>query len=128
MTVVPMVPGAGRPEPPEVLDDEERAIWREIVGAMPHHWFKTESLSLLRALVSHIVTSRELDCRLRKDRKVFTLEDLRLITGLQARETAAIAKLSAALRLTPKSQYRPVTATARSDGKRARPWEINGEN
>jgi len=55
-----------------------------------------------------------------------TLDQLRKITALQARETSAIAKLSSALRLSPKSQYAPRTAANRSEQKRIRPWEIRG--
>ena len=126
LSVVPITPGAGRPEPPSELDEDERAAWQEIVGAMPANWFKTEALPLLHGLVAHIVTSRELQRRLRKERKTLTLDQLRKITALQARETSAIAKLSAALRLSPKSQYAPRTAANRIAQKRVRPWEIRG--
>ena len=126
LSVVPMTPGAGRPEPPSELDADERTAWLEIVGAMPANWFKTEALPLLHDLVAHIVTSRELQRRLRAERKTLTLDQLRKITALQARETSAIAKLSSALRLSPKSQYAPRTAANRSEQKRVRPWEIRG--
>ena len=127
--VVSLTPGAGRPEPPPELDDDERLAWQQIVGAMPAHWFKAEALALLQGLVGHIVTSRELERRLRQDRKTLSLKDLRLLTMLVARETAAIERLSGALRLSPKSQYAPRTAANRGGGnnaKRTRPWEIRG--
>ena len=128
LTVVPITPGAGRPEPPTELDDDERAAWQEIVSALPANWFKTESLPLLRMLIAHIVMSSELQRRMRVDRKTLSLDDLRLLTTLQSRESSAIAKLSAALRLTPKSQYAPrAAASARgNEHKRVRPWEIRG--
>jgi hypothetical protein len=63
---------------------------------------------------------------MRVDRKSLTLKDLRLLTTLQSRETAAVAKLSAALRLTPKSQYAPITAARARAQKTSKPWEIKG--
>ncbi|MBO0715964.1 MAG: hypothetical protein J2P55_01335 [Rhizobiales bacterium] len=128
LTVVPMTPGAGRPEPPAELDDDERAAWQEIVGALPANWFKTEALPLLRNLVGHIVMSRELARRLRQDRTTLTLDQIRKIGTLQARESSQIAKLSAALRLSPKSQYAPRTAANRSTAKAFKPWDIRGRD
>lgn len=129
LSVVPMIPGAGRPQPPPELDEEESAHWRAIVGSMPPNWFKTESLPILRALIGHIVMSDVLQCRLRKDRHDMTLKDLKSITAMQNRETQAIVRLSAALRLSQQSQYKP-EATARrvENAKRSRPWDVRGEN
>jgi hypothetical protein len=127
--ITTLTPGSGRPEPPWDFDEDEHAIWREIVGAMPANWFKTEAQPVLQALVTHIVTSREMARRLRADRTKLSLESLRSLTTMQARENAIIATLSAALRLTPKSQYTPHVASTKSrEAKRSRPWEVRGEN
>jgi hypothetical protein len=37
LTIVPLVPGQGRPEPPGELDALERRLWRDVVDALPAH-------------------------------------------------------------------------------------------
>jgi hypothetical protein len=48
LTVVPVVPGQGRPEPPAELDLLEQSIWREIVGSLPGHWLDPAGQQVLR--------------------------------------------------------------------------------
>ncbi len=51
LTVIPVVPGQGRPEPPESLDTLERRIWRDVVAALP------AQLGWLSCLAARAVTS-----------------------------------------------------------------------
>ena len=37
-TVVPLVPGYGRPEPSTDLDSLEQRVWRDVVAALPGYW------------------------------------------------------------------------------------------
>jgi hypothetical protein len=68
LSVVPLIPGRGRPEPPRALDRAERAVWREIIGAMPSNWFGLECQPVLRRLCAQIVISEGLEEQLRKVR------------------------------------------------------------
>ncbi len=47
-TVVPLVPGAGRPDPPAGLDGVEKRIWTAIVGSLPDHWIDAAGEQILR--------------------------------------------------------------------------------
>jgi hypothetical protein len=68
LSVVPLIPGQGRPEPPRVLDRAEKTVWREIVGSMPPNWFGLECQPILRRLCAQIVISEGLEEQLRKVR------------------------------------------------------------
>ena len=57
LSVVPVIPGQGRPEPPRALDKAEKAVWRDIVGAMPPNWFGSECQPVLRRLCAQVVIS-----------------------------------------------------------------------
>lgn len=50
LTVVPVVPGRGRPEPPADLDPLEQAVWRQVVDALPGHWLDPAGQLVLRRL------------------------------------------------------------------------------
>ena len=54
LSVVPLIPGQGRPEPPRALDRAEKAVWMEIVGAMPPNWFGLECQPVLRRLCAQV--------------------------------------------------------------------------
>ena len=68
LSVVPVIPGQGRPEPPRALDKAEKAVWRDIVGAMPPNWFGLECQPVLRRLCAQVVISEALEEQLRKVR------------------------------------------------------------
>ena len=54
LSVVPLIPGQGRREPPRALDRAEKAVWMEIVGAMPPNWFGLECQPVLRRLCAQV--------------------------------------------------------------------------
>ena len=68
LSVVPVIPGQGRPQPPRALDKAEKAVWRSIIGAMPPNWFGSECQPVLRRLCAQIVISEGLEEQLRKVR------------------------------------------------------------
>src|SRR5262245_65432308 len=78
LTVIPKIPGQGRPEP-ENLPAAEAKVWRSIVGAMPEHWFGPENQPLLRCLCSMIATSEALAAGIVKAR---TAREWKMISRL----------------------------------------------
>lgn len=127
MNVVAVIPGQGRPEPPEVLDEAERAVWREIVGAMPPNWFGSECQPVLRRLCAQVVISEELEEQLRRVRADGSADSERTtrLAGAHRDAARAVNQLSQSLRLTPKSRWSARTSeTELGRAARERPWEI----
>ena len=127
LSVVPVIPGQGRPEPPRALDKAEKAVWRSIVGAMPPNWFGLECQPVLRRLCAQVVISEELEEELRKVRAGGSADGERAARLAEAHRDAARAvnQLSQALRLTPKSRWSARTSeTEVGRAAKERPWEI----
>jgi hypothetical protein len=127
LSVVPLIPGQGRPDPPRALDRAEKSAWREIVGAMPPNWFGSESQPVLRRLCAQIVISEGLEEELRKVRADGLGDSERAARLAHAhRDTAkAVNQLSQALRLTPKSRWSARSSeTEVGRAAKERPWEI----
>ena len=127
LSVVPLIPGQGRPGPPRALDRAEKTVWRDIVGAMPPNWFGLESQPVLRRLCAQIVISEGLEEQLRKVRADGFGDSERAARLSQAhRDTAkAVNQLSQSLRLTPKSRWSARTSeTEVGHAAKERPWEI----
>ena len=127
LSVVPVIPGQGRPQPPRALDKAEKAVWRSIVGAMPPNWFGLECQPVLRRLCAQIVISEGLEEQLRKVRADGLADSERAARLAEAHRDAARAvnQLSQALRLTPKSRWSARTSeTEVGHAAKERPWEI----
>ena len=127
LSVVPVVPGQGRPEPPRALDKAEKAVWRAIVGAMPPNWFGSECQPVLRRLCAQVVISEGLEEQLRGVRADGISDSERAARLAEAHREAARAvnQLSQSLRLTPKSRWSARTSeTEISHAAKERPWEI----
>ena len=127
LSVVPLIPGRGRPEPPPALDRTEKAVWRGIVGAMPPNWFGLESQPILRRLCAQIVISEGLEAQLRKVRADGLSDSEHAARLAKAhRDTAkAVNQLSQSLRLTPKSRWSArASETEVGHAAKERPWEI----
>ena len=127
LSVVPIIPGQGRPQPPRALDKAEKAVWRSIIGAMPPNWFGSECQPVLRRLCAQIVISEGLEEQLRKVRVDGSGDSERAVRLAQAhRDTAkAVNQLSQSLRLTPKSRWSARTSeTELEHAAKERPWEI----
>jgi hypothetical protein len=121
--VVSIVPGQGRPEP-KALYKVEAAIWQEIVGAMPAHWFTPASQPLLRCLVRHIANAECIAPRLARARESTDWKALKELLKLYELETRNIASMSARLRLTPQARWSSERGTTQKDQVAVvRPWE-----
>ena len=127
LSVVPVIPGQGRPEPPQALDKAEKAVWRDIVGAMPPNWFGSECQPVLRRLCAQVVISEAIEEQLRRLRADGLGDSERAARLAEAHRDAAKAvnQLSQSLRLTPKSRWSARTSeTELGRAAKERPWEI----
>ena len=127
VSVVPMVPGQGRPEPPASLDALERQIWRDVVDALPAHWLDLAGQLILRRLVAQAAISERREARLRQlrahDRDGG--EDADALAALHGGSAKTVAYLLGQLRATPRSRI--VSRAAGPQLEQAptlRPWEI----
>src|SRR5262245_28964619 len=66
LSVVPRVPGRGRPEPPADLDALESRMWRGVVDALPGHWLDSGGQLILRRLAAQAAVSERQEARLRE--------------------------------------------------------------
>ena len=129
LTVVPVVPGQGRPEPPAELDLLEQSIWREIVGSLPGHWLDPAGQQVLRRAVAQAALCEQHEARLRVLRAQLSDDDEELTALATAHGNSAkiVAHLLAQLRATPRSRV-----ASREAGPRVadapspqRPWDIH---
>ena len=127
LSVVPIVPGEGRPEPPDSLDALEQQIWRDVVDALPAHWLDAAGQLILRRLIAQAAISDRREVRLRQLRAQGQdggeeADELAALHGVSAK---TVAYLLGQLRATPRSRI-----VARAAGpqfeqvSRLRPWEI----
>ena len=128
--VVPVLPGRGRPEPPEDLDELEQRIWREVVDALPGHWLDTAGQVILRRLVAQAAVSDRQELRLRQLRA--QQQDDGEEAGALAAQHGVVAKnvayLLSQLRATPRSRVVPRAAGSRLEqAPDSRPWEIKAK-
>ncbi|HVI67868.1 MAG TPA: hypothetical protein VM910_35605 [Bradyrhizobium sp.] len=128
--VVPVLPGRGRPEPPEDLDELEQRIWREVVDALPGHWLDTAGQVILRRLVAQAAVSERQELRLRQLRA--QQQDDGEEAGALAAQHGVVAKnvayLLSQLRATPRSRVVPRAAGSRLEqAPDSRPWEIKAK-
>jgi hypothetical protein len=127
LTVVPVVPGEGRPEPPAGLDKLERRIWKDVVAALPAHWLDSAGQLVLRRLVCQAAIAERREARLRELRAQGQdgSEDATALATLHATTAKAVAYLLGQLRATPRSRVVSRDAGPKVDETpRSRPWEI----
>ena len=48
LSIVPLLPGKGRPEPPKELDQIEARAWNDVVDALPGRWLDPAGQLVLR--------------------------------------------------------------------------------
>ena len=126
-SVVPLVPGQGRPEPPASLDPLEKQIWRDVVDALPAHWLDLAGQIILRRLVAQAAISERREARLRlmRAREEDGGEDADALAALHGVSAKTVAYLLGQLRATPRSRI--VSRAAGPEVEHApkfRPWEI----
>jgi hypothetical protein len=130
LSIVPMLPGKGRPAPPKELDQIEARVWNDVIDALPSQWLDAASQLVLRRLVCQIAIAERLEDRLR--RLVLLADDPDALEAEQLlarahRETAkSVVHGLTALRATPRSRMAAREGRSRFErGAGAfRPWEI----
>ena len=127
LSVVPVLPGRGRPEPPPDLDELEQRVWRQVIDALPSHWLDTAGQVILRRLVAQAAVSERQEFRLRQLRA--QQQDVGEEAGALAAQHGVAAKnvayLLSQLRATPRSRMVSRAAGPRLEGaSESRPWEI----
>lgn len=139
---------AARPplDPPDGLDEPERAIWQGIVSKLPGDWFAPEAVPLLKELVRHVRNADDLAVDLasvRAGRKLIEAAELteaerlaqlktsstalHALLRAQGYQSERIGNLATKLRLTNQSKDL-VTAAARKRADQrptpqAKPWD-----
>jgi hypothetical protein len=130
LSIVPMLPGKGRPQPPKALDQVEARAWNDIVDALPGQWVDAAAQLVLRRVAAQVAIAERLEDRLRDlaqmgdDPEAPEAEQL---LARMHRETAkSVIHGLTALRATPRS--RMAAREGRSKFERGavafRPWEI----
>jgi hypothetical protein len=119
ISIVSLVPGKGRPEPPKELDLVERRAWNDVVDSLPGYWLDPAGQILLEQTAAEIALGKRLALRLRQ------MVEARLAQQHQA-ALRSIAFGLTALRATPRSRVAPRDAKPRFERNAGplRPWEI----
>jgi hypothetical protein len=125
LEVVPLMPGDAKPSPPEDMSDAEKVVWQSIVDAMPLRYFGRETWPNLRSLCRHTVASDLIWARyieaIESGKKADIVETL---SRLHNRESAAVRRLSADLRLSKSVRSQPVVhERAKANQVIKRPWD-----
>ena len=66
LSIVPMLPGRGRPEPPKALDQIEARAWNDVVDALPDRFLDPAGQLVLRRVVTQVAIAERLEERLRR--------------------------------------------------------------
>src|SRR5262245_61489114 len=95
LSVVPLVPGQSRPEPPPGLDSLEQRVWRDVVDALPAHWLDLAGQLILRRLVAQAAISERREARLRelRAREQDSDEDAAVLAALHGVSAKTVAYL-----------------------------------
>jgi hypothetical protein len=126
----PMLPGAGRPEPPAELAPGEAKVWRDIVDSLPGHWVDLAGQQILRRLACQSALAEQVEGRIREllSDDAADSKQLAALTVTHTTLAKSIAFLLSQLRATPKSRMQPRDTAARLAPShrepRTRPWEI----
>jgi phage terminase small subunit len=131
LSVVPLAPGARRPDPPDELTPEQADEWRAVVGRMPADWFTRENQAMLVDLCRHVVIARRVSEQIDAFDPAWLADDEGLkrydkLTAILERHTRTIASLSTRMRLTQQSRYNAAAANTASEKAKGpvKPWEF----
>jgi len=122
-----VIPGEGRPEPPDDKPEDEAQVWRDVVGSMPPNWFSAPGL--LKLYCRHAARGDAVAQRVRtllaQPMTKANLDALRKLSALSCQETTAARAVATKLRMTPQSSKHRFSAEAeiRNTPKGPRPWE-----
>ena len=130
LSIVPLLPGRGRPEPPKALDQIEARAWNDVVDALPDRFLDPAGQLVLRRTVTQVAIAERLEERLRRLADMGDDPEAPAVEAQLAamhRETAkAVIHGLTALRATPRSRMAARESRSRFERGAAalRPWEI----
>ena len=130
LTIVPLVPGKGRPEPPKTLDPVEARAWNDTIDALPGQWVDPAGQLLLRRVAAQAAIAERLEGRLRRLGEMpdtaETLEAEKEMARMHRDALKAMVAGLDALRATPKARMAARESRSRFEGAamRSRPWDI----
>jgi hypothetical protein len=130
LSIVPMLPGKGRPTPPKELDQIEARAWNDVIDALPGQWVDAAAQMVLRRLVCQIAIAERVEARLR-DLAIMgddseALEAEQMLARMHRETAKSVVHGLTALRATPRSRMAAREGRSRfGRGSGAfRPWEI----
>lgn len=127
--ILTVLPGGGRPEPPDDMPEAQAQTWRDAVDGMPVGWFGPQNADLLGLYCVHVDAAKTVAEQVRRVLRApvteARLKVLNRLTTIARRETSAVCSLAMRLRLAPQATTRKVIAEAaiRNAPKGPRPWE-----
>jgi len=130
LSIVPMLPGRGRPEPPKGLDQVEARAWNDIVDALPSQWIDASAQLVLRRVAAQVAIAERVEARLRdlamRDDDPEALEAEQVLAVMHRETSKSIIHGLSALRATPRSRMAAREGRTRlvCGSGPFRPWEI----
>jgi hypothetical protein len=127
LTVVPQVPGNGRPRPPRGLDGLEKRIWKDVVDSLPAFWVDSAGALILRRLCAQGAVLQRREARLRELRALGldASEEAEALAATHGAACKTAAYLLTQLRATPRSRVVSRGAGPEIESTpKLRPWEI----
>ena len=130
LSIVPLVPGKGRPEPPKALDQTEARAWNDVVDALPDRFLDLAGQLVLRRTVTQVAIAERLEGRLRRLSEMEddpeAVEAEAKIAAMHRDALKAVVNGMAALRATPRSRMTVRAGQTRFErgAGSLRPWEI----
>ena len=130
LSIVPLVPGKGRPEPPKALDQTEARAWNDVVDALPDWFLDPAGQLVLRRTVTQVAIAERLEDRLRRLSAMAddpeALEAEKTIAAMHRETAKAVIAGLTVLRATPRSRMAARESRSRFErGAGAlRPWNI----
>jgi hypothetical protein len=131
LTVVPLIPGTGRPSPPRGLDQAERRIWKAIVDALPAYWIDPAGQLVLRRVIclTASLACWEVQLRELRARGAADSEEATKLVAAHGNTAKVVTYLLGQLRATPKARVISRNAGVKiEEVPRARPWEIKARS
>ena len=130
LSIVPLLPGKGRPEPPKALDQIEARAWNDVIDALPDRWLDPAGQLVLRRTVTQVAIAERLEERLRRlalmDDDPEALEAEKAVAAMHRETAKAVIAGLTVLRATPRSRMAARESRSRFErGAGAlRPWNI----
>lgn len=112
-----------KPDPPKYLTKEQAEVWKITVDAMKGGAFPPATHPLLETYCVAVGSSRFIEKELRETDLKTDFKRFRMLSSMQARQSALVAMLATRLRILPRNNSRQ----NRHGSPYVKPWEIRPE-